>query len=155
MRTMFIALLGISFYLPVRAESTIDEDAVQTAEFNSEMQWQAFNSDEAKLEDVRYRGAVRGSGRCRSLSGVASTYGSGQRTANGEHFNPGALTAAHKTLPFGTRVLVRNPRNGRSVIVRINDRGPFIAGRAIDLSTAAARAIGMDGLASVSMQACF
>jgi len=84
-------------------------------------------------------------------TGMASFYSEGQRTANGEHFNPGAMTAAHRTLPFGTHVRVTNKRNGRSVIVRINDRGPFVAGRIIDLSAAAARAIGIDGVALVSV----
>lgn len=79
-------------------------------------------------------------------SGVASFYGRrfhGRRTASGERFDMNAMTAAHKTLPFGTRVLVTNPRNGKSVVVRINDRGPFIRGRHIDLSRAAAKEIGM------------
>ncbi|MBV7266765.1 septal ring lytic transglycosylase RlpA family protein [Erythrobacter sp. WH131] len=78
--------------------------------------------------------------------GVASFYGRrfhGRRTANGERFDMNAMTAAHKTLPFGTKVRVTNPSNGRSVIVRINDRGPFTRGRTIDLSRAAAREIGM------------
>jgi rare lipoprotein A len=65
--------------------------------------------------------------------------------------NPGAMTAAHRTLPFGTRVTVVNNRNGRAVVVRINDRGPFVRGRVIDLSPAAARAIGVSGLAPVSL----
>ncbi|MFG1778757.1 septal ring lytic transglycosylase RlpA family protein [Micromonospora sp. NPDC049048] len=67
----------------------------------------------------------------------ASFYSEGQLTANGENFNPSALTAAHKTLPFDTMVRVTNPANGKSVTVRINDRGPFIAGRCLDLSRAA------------------
>ncbi|MEU8083475.1 septal ring lytic transglycosylase RlpA family protein [Micromonospora sp. NPDC049101] len=67
----------------------------------------------------------------------ASFYSDGQLTANGESFNPGALTAAHKTLPFNTKVRVTNPANGKSVVVRINDRGPFIDGRCLDLSRAA------------------
>ncbi|WBB65663.1 septal ring lytic transglycosylase RlpA family protein [Micromonospora sp. WMMD812] len=67
----------------------------------------------------------------------ASFYSDGQLTANGETFNPDDLTAAHKTLPFNTRVRVTNPANGKSVTVRINDRGPFIDGRCIDLSRAA------------------
>ncbi|CAL9349731.1 Endolytic peptidoglycan transglycosylase RlpA [Nocardiopsis dassonvillei] len=70
----------------------------------------------------------------------ASFYGAdfaGRTTANGETFDPNAMTAAHKTLPFGTMVQVTNPGNGKSVTVRINDRGPFIAGRCLDLSTAA------------------
>ncbi|MGC4808062.1 septal ring lytic transglycosylase RlpA family protein [Micromonospora sp. DT233] len=71
----------------------------------------------------------------------ASFYADGQLTANGETFDPDALTAAHKTLPFGTKVRVTNPGNGESVTVRINDRGPFIDGRCIDLSRAAFAAI--------------
>lgn len=70
----------------------------------------------------------------------ASYYGAdfaGRTTANGETFDPNAMTAAHKTLPFGTMVQVTNPNNGKSVTVRINDRGPFVAGRCLDLSTAA------------------
>ena len=79
-------------------------------------------------------------------TGGASLYGgrfAGRRTANGERFDPAALTAAHKTLPFSTMVQVTNLSNNRSVTVRINDRGPFIEGRIIDLSEAAARQIGM------------
>jgi rare lipoprotein A len=83
-------------------------------------------------------------------SGIASVY-SDHKTASGEAMNPGALTAAHRTLPFGTEVTVINRHNGRSVVVRINDRGPFVRGRVIDLSPAAARAIGVDGLAQVSL----
>lgn len=78
--------------------------------------------------------------------GVASWYGErhhGRRTASGETFDMNALTAAHKTLPFGTRVRVQNPANGQSVVVRINDRGPFTPGRVIDLSRAAAERIGL------------
>jgi rare lipoprotein A len=82
--------------------------------------------------------------------GMASVY-SGGRTASGEHMRSGELTAAHRTLPFGTRVTVVNRSNGRSVVVRINDRGPFVHGRVIDLSPAAARAIGVSGLSPVSL----
>jgi rare lipoprotein A len=84
-------------------------------------------------------------------SGIASVY-SGGRTANGEHMNSGALTAAHPSLPFGTRVTVTNSHTGKSVVVRINDRGPFVHGRAIDLSPAAARAIGAGDIAKVSLR---
>ena len=84
-------------------------------------------------------------------SGIASVY-SDRHTASGEPMNPGAMTAAHRTLPFGTRVRVVNTHTGRSVVVRINDRGPFVGGRIIDLSPAAARAIGVSGLASVSLK---
>jgi rare lipoprotein A len=83
-------------------------------------------------------------------SGIASVY-SGGRTANGEVARATGLTAAHRTLPFGTLVRVTNHSNGRSVTVRINDRGPFVNGRIIDLMPAAAHAIGMDGLANVTV----
>ena len=92
-----------------------------------------------------------------SGSGVASVYASkgdkyaGRRTASGERVNAGALTAAHKSLPFGTMVRVTNTRNNKSVVVRINDRGPFVRGRVIDLTPAGARAIGFSGLAPVSL----
>lgn len=85
-------------------------------------------------------------------SGLASYYSyTGNKTANGERLNPGSLTAAHKHLPFGTKVRVTNSRNGRSVVVRINDRGPFVRGRVIDLTPAGARAIGMSGTAPVTL----
>ncbi len=83
-------------------------------------------------------------------SGIASVY-SGSRTASGEAMISGGMTAAHRSLPFGTQVTVVNKNNGRSVVVRINDRGPFVRGRVIDLSPAAARALGVNGLASVSL----
>ncbi len=75
--------------------------------------------------------------------GGASWYALHSRTANGEMMNPSALTAAHRSLPFGTKVRVTNQRNGKSVVVRINDRGPFIRGRVIDLSKGAAKRIGI------------
>ena len=85
-------------------------------------------------------------------SGIASVYGyPGGRTADGERMSTGALTAAHRSLPFGTLVRVTNERNGRSVVVRINDRGPFVSGRVIDLTPAAAQALGFSGLAQVSL----
>jgi rare lipoprotein A len=83
-------------------------------------------------------------------SGIASVY-SDQHTASGERMNSGAMTAAHRTLPFGTKVTVVNRSNGRSVVVRINDRGPFVHGRVIDLSPAAARVLGAGGLTRVSL----
>lgn len=84
--------------------------------------------------------------------GVASQYSSGP-TASGQKFSRGALTAAHKTLPFGTRVRVTNKRNGRSVVVRINDRGPYIRGRIIDLTPAGTAALGFGrSVAPVTVQ---
>lgn len=84
------------------------------------------------------------------LQGVASVYHD-RITANGEHMNPHAMTAAHKSLPMGSMVTVHNRRNGRSATVRINDRGPYVTGRVIDLSPGAARVLGVDGLAPVSL----
>ena len=84
-------------------------------------------------------------GQNHTLKGLASFYWQDQKTSSGETFDRMAMTAAHKTLPFNTRVRVTNLENGRSVIVRINDRGPFKAGRVIDLSYAAAGAIDMRG----------
>ncbi|PAP79490.1 hypothetical protein B1759_14295 [Rubrivirga sp. SAORIC476] len=89
--------------------------------------------------EVEARGVHIGTGR-------ASYYGErfrGRRTASGERFDPDALTAAHRTLPFGTRLRVTNERNGRSVVVRVTDRGPFHGSRILDLSKGAARRIGM------------
>ena len=77
--------------------------------------------------------------------GVASFYTEGTRTASGQRFNPEDLTAAHPTLPFGTRLRVTNVSNGRSVIVRVNDRGPFVPGRVVDVSYSAAEELGMIG----------
>lgn len=87
-------------------------------------------------------------------SGRASWYGPGfhgRRTASGETFNTNELTAAHRTLPFGTKVRVVNKRTGKSVVVRINDRGPYAHGRVIDLSRASAQAIGISGVAPVTV----
>lgn len=93
----------------------------------------------------------------KSSTAVASWYGPGfhgRLTANGERYNQFGLTAARKTLPFGTKVKVTNPANGRSVVVRINDRGPFIKGRHYDLSRGAAAKIGMvqTGVAKVRVE---
>ncbi len=98
--------------------------------------------------DVGIQGESDSSLRQRIRGGIASWYGPGfhgRRTANGERYNQHGLTAAHKSLPFGTRVLVTNLVTGRSVMVRINDRGPFVRGRVIDLSAGAAKAIGVYG----------
>jgi rare lipoprotein A len=101
------------------------------------------DAESAATTNRRYSGSSSG-------SGMASVY-SGGRTASGEHMNAGGMTAAHRTLPFGSSVTVVNRNNGRSVVVRINDRGPFVRGRVIDLSPAAAQAIGVSGVAPVSL----
>jgi peptidoglycan lytic transglycosylase len=89
-----------------------------------------------------------------SQGGIASVYSteSGSHTSSGARLNPGALTAAHRSLPFGTKVRVTNKKNGRSVVVTINDRGPFVRGRVIDLTPAGARALGFSGLAAVNLE---
>ena len=88
---------------------------------------------------------------------VATWYGqehAGKRTASGERFNPDGLTAAHRSLPFGTCLRVSNPKTGRSVSVHVNDRGPFTKGVSLDLSHGAAQAIGMRSTQSVSVDKC-
>jgi rare lipoprotein A len=77
--------------------------------------------------------------------GIASFYSEGNRTASGEKFNPQELTAAHPTLPFGTKLRVTNTHTGRSVTVRVNDRGPYVPGRVVDVSYSAAQELGMVG----------
>lgn len=109
----------------------------------------AAASDSGKPKNTKASGKA---GSC-----PASTYGQGdgfhgRKTANGERFNRNAMTAAHKTLPFNSRVKVTNTSNGKSVTVRINDRGPYHGNRCLDLSTAAMNQIGGDGVATVKWQ---
>ena len=103
---------------------------------------------------VGMKSEVLASDRSDSSSGIASVYdqSSGAATASGEPLREGAMTAAHRTLPFGTMVRVTNRRNGQVALVRINDRGPFVRGRVIDLSPAAGRALGLSGLVEVSLE---
>ncbi|QRG05474.1 septal ring lytic transglycosylase RlpA family protein [Xanthobacter dioxanivorans] len=89
--------------------------------------------------------AASSTARADTSTGIASYYWQGRSTASGERFNPSAMTAAHRSLPFGTKVRVTNLRNGRSIVVRINDRGPFTRGRIIDVSKAAASELGFTG----------
>lgn len=84
--------------------------------------------------------------------GLASYYTEGSRTASGERYNRNGMTAAHRSYPFGTRLRVTHLKTGRSVTVRVNDRGPFIRGRIIDLSYGAAKAIGMTGAGVASVE---
>lgn len=83
--------------------------------------------------------------------GRASWYALTSKTASGERMNPSAMTAAHRSLPFGTKLKVTNRDNGKTVVVRINDRGPFIKGRVLDLSKAAARSLGFVGAGHTSV----
>jgi rare lipoprotein A len=91
------------------------------------------------------------SGNCAGQEVVASYYSGGRRTASGQAFVSSGMTAAHRTLPFGSQVTVRNPQTGLSVTVVVNDRGPFTRGVTLDLSRGAARAIGMRGTQYVCM----
>jgi rare lipoprotein A len=108
-----------------------------------------FSSPPQRLANSSQSPSAAETGKSESV-GVASIY-SDRQTASGELMDANKMTAAHRTLPFGTRVTVVNRGNGRSVVVRINDRGPFVHGRVIDLSPAAGRALNIDGLASVSL----
>ena len=85
-------------------------------------------------------------------NGVASFYTEGTHTASGERYNPDELTAAHPTLPFGTKLRVTNTTTGRSVTVRVNDRGPYVAGRVVDVSYSAASALGMVGAGTAKVK---
>jgi rare lipoprotein A len=91
--------------------------------------------------------ATAAAGQC----GRASWYALHSKTASGERMNPSAMTAAHRTLPFGTKLRVTNQNNGKSVVVRINDRGPFIRGRVLDLSKGAAGQLGFIGSGHTSV----
>ena len=94
---------------------------------------------------VRRVPAPEASGAQGKSHGIASFYSEGSKTASGEKFNPNELTAAHPTLPFGTKLRVTNTSTGRSVTVRINDRGPYVPGRVVDVSYSAAQELGMVG----------
>jgi rare lipoprotein A len=121
-------------------QSTVGESAAEEAHHSAVESGPPANS----------RGSV---GACTDGKKVVSTYyWEGQRTASGERFDPHGMTAAHRTLPFGTRLTVSNPLTGKSVIVIINDRGPFVSGVGIDLSLGAAQALGMRGTGAVCIQ---
>ncbi len=112
---------------------------------------QAKASEGTSGSSWRDANASVGDGR-RSFTGVASMYGneSGSKTASGQRFNENAMTCAHRSLPFGTKLRVSH--GGRSIVVTVNDRGPFVRGRVLDLSTGAARALGISGLGQVTAE---
>ncbi len=123
---------------PTPATSTPSDPPATTAPKPPVAKPVAKKSHKPKPSTPKYR--VLSAGTC-----GASFYNEGQMTASGERFNPSAMTAAHKTLPLGSKVRVINPSSGKSVIVRINDRGPYVGGRCLDLSEAAFDAIGNTG----------
>ncbi len=148
-RTGFLAAFVVAATLPVAGPASAEPDVIQiptaTAAAVSQAAAPQLSTDPltaptviAPIVDTRRFASIG--------SGMASFYGremAGARTASGQRFDPNGLTAAHRTLPFGTHVQVTNPRTGDSVIVTINDRGPFHSNRVIDLSEAAARQIGI------------
>ena len=109
-----------------------------------------INLTAAAILSVGLTGAAHAAHAGENQVGLASVY-SGGRTANGETAAPSHMTAAHRSLPFGTMVRVTNRSTGRSVVVRINDRGPFVQGRVIDVTTAAAHQLGFSGVTPVAL----
>ncbi|HZO47082.1 MAG TPA: septal ring lytic transglycosylase RlpA family protein [Xanthobacteraceae bacterium] len=107
--------------------------------------WQPAPKEVASVTRKQKTRSASSPGSLGASNGLASFYKQGQKTASGERFNPNELTAAHRTLPFGTRVRVTNVATGKTVTVRVNDRGPFIDGRVIDVSHSAAESLGMVG----------
>lgn len=148
--------------IELEASAELDSQDAQAIELEAVRELETAVQDAAESVQVANNDATApikssGSGRCRSMSGVASWYGPGfhgRKTASGERFNTASLTAAHRTLPFNTHVRVTHSGTGRSVIVRINDRGPYAHGRVIDLSRAAAKSIGLDGTGRVNLETC-
>lgn len=138
--------LGVVHNTTIARENTITEERVVSAQADSTELTTDVNLDNKTQtqETSDNQVASVSTNVLRRYNARASWYRHGQVTANGERFNPLGLTAAHKSLPFGTIVRFTNPENGTSVIVRINDRGPFIAGREFDLSLGSARALGIE-----------
>ncbi len=137
-----------------KVTQTFDDSEPKARRASKQRAVTTTSNDEAPAPRKKARSYDNDSGGGETLSGKASYYWEPQALASGGRFNPNAMTAAHKTLPFGTRVRVTNQSNGQSVEVVINDRGPYIAGRIIDLSKAAAHAINMQGagVASVTVR---
>ncbi len=139
-----IALVAVGLSVSACAESTLVQKSAVTQTST------VARTDEAPRSLVRVKPASTG----RIAIGVASYYSYPGRTANGERYDPKQLTAAHRTLPFGTKLQVTNLSSGRSVVVRVNDRGPFIHGRVVDVSYAAARELNLlhSGTAKVKVE---
>ena len=155
----------ISFTAPASAKWTCDGPAYVCGTSSSETAYApkaSYKKSKKSYDKASYDKPAKkakksydnnNGGGAASYSGMASFYWEPQARASGGRFNPNAMTAAHKTLPFGTKVRVTNKTNGESVVVTINDRGPYVGGRIIDLSKAAAHAINMQnaGVAPVTV----
>ncbi|MEX0269316.1 septal ring lytic transglycosylase RlpA family protein [Leptolyngbyaceae cyanobacterium UHCC 1019] len=155
--TLKIAVIDANTVLPDSTRN-LEKDALQATNRLRRLLGDASPLREVTGKPSAWRNQTISLGPIRfKLTGLASWYGPGfhgNRSASGEVFNQNAMTAAHRTLPFGTQVLVTNVNNGQSVVVRINDRGPFHGNRIIDLSTAAARVLGVvqSGVALVKLE---
>lgn len=154
MTRLLVALMAALFFLPLQANAASSYACKGSSAACAKYKTGAYkkkSTSKKRYAQKKYtksskRRAYSGKSKGRHYqTGIASYYWQPQKVASGGYFNPNALTAAHKTLPFGTRVRVTHLRNGRSVVVRINDRGPYIKGRIIDLSKRAAGVIGMQG----------
>ena len=148
--TLFVAFSGFLFAAAAPAQAQVGEGrSWPSSAFVGQTYEQMARSSQPKATKKARKSSTKEYAAAGSLGGgsvgIASFYWQPQRVASGGWFNPNAMTAAHKTLPFGTKVRVTHLGNGRSVEVVINDRGPYIAGRIIDLSKAAAGVIGMQG----------
>jgi len=163
-KILFVALAGA--ILPACAQSNILGDMSTASGGARQPAYQRFATDvRTQYRVARNRQATRtqtartqntrtqNARKHHASDGMASFYSQGARTASGERFNARELTAAHPTLPFGTKVRVTNVATGRTVTVRVNDRGPFVKGRVIDVSHAAAESLGMvgNGVAKVKL----
>jgi peptidoglycan lytic transglycosylase len=145
-KILFVALIAAT--LPACIQTTAVGDrptASAVSRQSSSQRVAAVTRQQYRVARSRQAAPTQSARSQHASDGVASFYSQGSRTASGEKFNPGELTAAHRTLPFGTRVRVTNVTTGRSVTVRVNDRGPFVNGRVIDVSHAAAQSLGMVG----------
>lgn len=158
--TMLVVLLGCGIASEVEAKEKSHNKAYVSHHKkhvkHNNKQRNIVKDKKAKLSNStsHHNGKGSTSSKGYTTTGVASWYGPGfhgRKTASGEKFNMYALTAAHKTLPLHSRVRVTNLKTHKSVIVKINDRGPYVGNRKIDLSLASARAIGLNGTAKVEM----
>lgn len=156
---VMLAVSGLVVSAPAQADAPTNEAEIHDfAEDVLEAVEEAAAAEARAQEEAERRAQEKAEKKASLIGqGLASYYGyelAGNRTASGERFDPEALTAAHRTLPLGTRVRVVNETNGRSVVVRVNDRGPFIDGRIIDVSYGAAQEIGMvrSGKAKVRLE---
>ena len=145
---IMLALAGLMSSVPVHAAEAPAGERIETLTDVVATLDETIRIDPVAAEEKVYKAIGQG---------IASYYGvelAGNRTASGERFNPNGLTAAHRTLPLGTKLRVTNVANGRSVIVRVNDRGPFVGTRVIDVSLGAAQEIQMvrSGTAQVRLE---